>query len=192
MKVSVVVAVILVGLGAAWLAWKPAGKQPVPAERLPDEASSEDSPTHVLQTPTIVVARSEQTSSEGAVARATAAPQPTVLPRTSDLPAYYRLGVDALSIHLEILRESLYAEATPLLWAQVQAGKAERIAEPGAFTYQSRPEDRVEIHGIMNDVERGVFRASLSREQFADLYEVKDQIDLVEQVIKEKQKAGDR
>jgi len=114
---------------------------------------------------------------------------PAEPPIIDEWAAYEASTAEELIAERDQLRASLNAECRPLLWTQVRRGRAELIAEPGEFSYESRPEDRTELHGILNDQERGVFRASLSRADYPDLYEVKDRIDRLSNLIASKPKA---
>ncbi len=104
-------------------------------------------------------------------------PEPIHALAVDEWAAYEASSVEDLRVERERLIAALKSETQPLFWDQVRRGQAELLAEPGEFTYHSRPEDRSDIHGIVSDQERGVFRACLSRSQFPDLYAVKIKID---------------
>jgi hypothetical protein len=116
--------------------------------------------------------------------------EPVVPPVLEPRKPFEAWSVEELQAERDRLWASLKAETTPLFFKQVRLGQAERLAEPGEFTYHSRPEDRTDIHGIVSDPELGVFRASLARSQFADLYDAKKRIDDLDAWIETKSRRG--
>ena len=115
-------------------------------------------------------------------------PDPLSTPAVDEWAAYEASSIQDLEFERDRLIASLNVEATPLLREQVVRGQAERIADPGEFTYHSRPEDKTDILGIVNNPELGVFRACLSRSQFPDLYEVKSRILNLDALISSKKR----
>lgn len=115
-------------------------------------------------------------------------PAPVALPATPGVPSYEEWSLEDLHREKKTLGDALNAATMPLLHAEIDAGRAEFLGEPGT-AYASRPGDNGEIFAVVHFPDRGVYRPSLARDRHPDLYALKDRLVRVNQLVRARERA---
>lgn len=109
-----------------------------------------------------------------------------------ELSAQANTPLEELRSILKTLRSQLDEESSPLLWREVEAGRAEAIAGPGVgFSYAGRKEDSIEVCGILSSPELGVFRATLPRKGNEALYAMRKKVNALTRTVAAREARGE-
>ena len=177
------VGLLLFGSGLAWFASRSPSPQQVPPVS-PDQTQGASDPAHPpvdLARPAPAARAEPATAAPESAAPAAGQPAQPATPKSSVTMLawweYEAQTAEQLDAEVKRLNSELGEIARPLLEHQLEAGLGELLATDTSqgFSYQGRKSDSAAIMMVRGEANAGpAWRVELPREQFPDLYEVKD------------------
>lgn len=178
-------AAVVLALGLAWW-WRAEDPRDDAAIAPATATPAVEARTPVLQSPPQL--QRSQVPDQPAKPAPAKVPAPVALPATPGVPSYEQWTLEDLIRERKTLGDTLTESTQPLLDAEIDAGRAEFLGEPGT-PYPSRPGDNGEIFSVVSIPDRGVYRPSLARDQHPDLYALKDRLVRVNQLVRAREHA---